>query len=850
MDNRPEPFETLKQILRQVRDPQALDDHPWTRSLIVQEVASDAPGSERKSPGQRLIDAIARLFPRLQPSTPPKRGKRLDPRWGEFGLLAALYFTPFNHGTPYPTSFTDAWGRIDPAILYFVFGKPAETLHEDDVKKYQLVGADLEYASASTLSDWHRKGVQRLTDEILDRERFLSRSHARPSAILEPEKAQVEEHTRPRHAWRWFGLGVFLLLILALGFGLFKGWKVYQSGLTVYRDVTALREQVHPPLNIKTAQTVIPQLTTLQTDLAHLKQEARPFLGLTPWLRWVPEYGNDLGSTPALFNLSEHLLKASLLSSQAAGPLLDQMDAVDHSLDFAGLTTMLVQAEPQLKQADAELQQAITARKTLDPAGLSPRLQSLLVDDLDPLLKLADEGLSLATTLPQVLGAGSSGPKTYLLLAQNEDELRPTGGFITSVGNLVLYNGEVISLKFDPVENEDLEDWTKPYPAAPWQLQEYMNSRVLILRDANWFSDYPTAATWVEYLYAYSHDHSVDGVIAFDQQFLVMLLEELGPLDVEGAPYPITQANVIEYMRQAKIPPSGDTILPDWYRKEFISKMGDAMLKKLDSGGHDWYGLARILTRALDERHLLLQFDDPQMTTLTARRGWDGAIRPSDGDYLLVTDSNIGFNKTNAVVEASLSYDVDLTDVKSPQSTLVATQKNNAKPGVPCIHWDSGAIEGEAWYPIDRCYWDYLRVYKQTDSQLLSATPHAIPGEWMLLGQDVPARVDDLDEDLTGARGYGTLLMVPGGDSQNTSFQFALPETVISQVDSTGPYVYRLRVQKQPGTLAQPLTIRVHLPAHATLVSSSREAVVQDHNLLVQTDLQTDVDLEVMFTLP
>jgi hypothetical protein len=508
---------------------------------------------------------------------------------------------------------------------------------------------------------------------------------------------------------------------------------------------------------------------------------------------------------------------------------------------------MLVKARPQLEQADSELQLALRARESLDVESLSTRLRDLLVYDLDPLLRLADDGLSLAPALPDVLGAGSTGPKTYLLLVQNEDELRPTGGFITTVGNLVLYNGKVISLEFEPVDN-DQEDWSRPYPAAPWQIQEYMNGRVLILRDANWFSDYPTSAMWAEYLYAFTHDHSVDGVIAFDQQFLVMLLGALGPLDVEGAPDPLTAENVIEYMRQAKKPPSEDYYLTDWYRKEFINTIGDALLTRLSNESQDWNGLASMLYRALDQRHLLVQVDDPSIDALAARHGWDGAIRPEEGDYLLVTDTNIGFNKTNAVVDVDLSYDVDLTDINTPEGILLVTHENHANRDVPCIQWDSGEIKGEEWYPIDRCYWDYLRVYKQNGSTLLEATPHDIPAKWMLLGNAVPAHVDELDDELACAKGYGTLLVVPGGDSLDTSFRFDLPDTVISRASDA--WMYRLRVQKQPGTLAHPLTIRVHLPAHATLVSSSMNAEVQDRNLLVQTDLRTDVELEVTFTLP
>ena len=108
MDEQAELFESLRQILRQIRDPQSLNDHPWTSSLIVREALEEDPQLREACPGQQLIAAIVRLFSQLRPPAPPRRGKRLDPRWGEFGLLAALYFTPFNHGTPYPNTMMDA----------------------------------------------------------------------------------------------------------------------------------------------------------------------------------------------------------------------------------------------------------------------------------------------------------------------------------------------------------------------------------------------------------------------------------------------------------------------------------------------------------------------------------------------------------------------------------------------------------------------------------------------------------------------------------------------------------------------------------------------------------------------
>ena len=321
--------------------------------------------------------------------------------------------------------------------------------------------------------------------------------------------------------------------------------------MQVYQDVTQAQGLGSHPFEIKTIRTAIPVLKGLQGDLSSLKEESRPLLWLAPKLGWLPVYGNDLAAAPTLVELAEHSLNASLLAGEAAQPVLAALDARDTtSLDPAGLTRLLVQSQPALGEARAELDQALALRKRINAEVLSPRLRDILVGKLDPALKLADESLSLGMALPGIAGASSEGPQTYLLLVQNEDELRPTGGFITSVGNLVVRNGQIISLDFEAVDEQD--DWSQPYPPAPWQLQEYMNSSVLILRDVNWYTDFPTTVLWAESLYAYTHSHSVDGVIAFDQHFLVMLLEQVGPLNVEGAAYPVTAENVIQYMRESK----------------------------------------------------------------------------------------------------------------------------------------------------------------------------------------------------------------------------------------------------------------------------------------------------------
>lgn len=854
-------FETLKEIFRHIREPELLNNHLWVQSLFVQEAISNKPRSGQVNSGQLMFEAISDLFRELQPANPPRKGKRLDPRWGEFGLLAALYLIPIEQGLSFPTSLLDAWGRIDSAILYCVFGKPLENLTEEQVNTYRLVGPEAEFGSTSTLSDWHKKGLKRLAELILNRERHLSSSLGIPSPILDSvqnisqnasSKAEIPvRSTSPqiKKMPRYTKVIVFLLLIVALLLGCIKTWAVYQKGMAVYDDVVELRGTARRSFDAIDFNSIHSQLGNLNTDLDAFTEEARPFIWLSSRLGWIPKYGGDLAQALSLIELANRVVDASVTSLDAGQPLLAQIQASRGStLNPSDITAFLVDLQPQLSNVRVGLDKALLARNNIQTEKLSPRLRELVVNEMDPLLKLMDDGLSLSVVLPSVLGATETGPKTYLVLVQNEDELRPTGGFITTVGNMVIRNGQVMSLEFERVD--DTNDWSKPYPPAPWQLQEYMNAGVLILRDSNWFTDFPTSAVWAEYLYAYDHSHSVDGVIAFDQQFLVMLLKVMGPLKVDGAPYPITSQNVIEYMRSAKAPPQNEPIPDGWYRKEFINNIASAVLGQLVSGQeNDWKGLTVILFQALQERHLLLQFDDPVVSGLLTKHDWDNAVRPVSGDYLMVTDTNIGFNKTNAVVDVSLSYDADLSNVVSPVGVLTVIHKNNALNN-PCIHWNTGQIPGEEWYPIDRCYWSYLRVYKQQGAQLLDASPHVIPGEWMLLGKSVPARVDALEEEgLDNAQGFGTLVVVPTGKSLNTGFEFSLPNNVLSQGESSTQYIYRLKVQKQPGTLANPLVLRIHLPNHSRIDTLNMDATIQENNLLIKTDLRTDVYLELVFDI-
>jgi hypothetical protein len=348
----------------------------------------------------------------------------------------------------------------------------------------------------------------------------------------------------------------------------------------------------------------------------------------------------------------------------------------------------------------------------------------------------------------------------------------------------------------------------------------------------------------------------VDGVIAFDQHMLVEFLRVTGPIELTGEAQPVDANNVITFMRAQKTPTAEDLATPDWNNKAFINKITDALIDKLLTGDVPLEQLSVLVVKVLNEHHLLLQLDTPSLKDFLARRGWDGAVRPLGGDFLMVVDFNVGFNKTNAVVESSLSYDVDLTDLSAPTSQLVVNHQNNADSAVPCISYAylrSANLEAnlvQKDYPIDRCYWDYLRIYTLSGTDLLGATVQTVPADWTLLKHAVPPQVDILDEEIEGVRGFGTLKVVPGGQSLATTFRFALPPGILEIQPDSGQMAYRLRVQKQPGTLGVPITIRVHLPNGATIQSVPSGAIIQGQNVLIQAALTTDIEIEIVFLVP
>lgn len=395
---------------------------------------------------------------------------------------------------------------------------------------------------------------------------------------------------------------------------------------------------------------------------------------------------------------------------------------------------------------------------------------------------------------------GFAGARRYLVIVQNNHELRPTGGFIAAVGDVVVENGRVASMEFEDSYRIFRRGYRYPDPPAP--LKRYMNTPMLVFRDANWSPDLPTSARLLSSLYAGDTGRQVDGVVTVDLRAVELFLEAIGPLEIDGASEPLTAANVVEQLKQMWAEPASVDATVDtddrkelgaWWRqrKAFIPAVANAALARLHGDDVPLAALAAAGHQALYERAIQVWTPQPELAGLLAYLGWDGGMRPEQkADYLALVDSNVGFNKADMVIERSLGYRVEWPD--GPDAPAVATATVTYTHTLAA---DVGECVASPEYGKDydamaaRCYFDYVRLYTPEGSRLLEVS-----------GVQEGTAEERMGE--AGTRLFAGYFSVPPGESHTVTFRYRLPA-------SLGPDGYRLAVQRQAGTGPLPLEVNV-----------------------------------------
>ncbi|MCB0036498.1 MAG: DUF4012 domain-containing protein, partial [Anaerolineales bacterium] len=348
------------------------------------------------------------------------------------------------------------------------------------------------------------------------------------------------------------------------------------------------------------------------------------------------------------------------------------------------LIQVLDDAQPYIAQAADSFDELVEIRHTLGDTSQFPETAQQLLALMDEQTPFAQDGLQIAQVLPAIMG--QEGTRTYLIVAQNEDEIRPTGGFISGVGTLVVEQGNLVSLDFTDAYQVDNTGNLAAYNWPPQPLYEFMQSEYFLFRDSNFWPNFPTSAQSMIALYELGQNKQVDGVIAIDQHFLELLVVALEPVQIPELEMTLTSANIRENLQTAWETGSEDAL---WVtsRKAFMGPMANAILQKVlqDPASINPLLLARALQTGIDGRHIQLYMVDPQIQKTLTAVGWDGRLAPlPNQDNLLIVDSNLGFNKVNAIIEKSITYHVQLALNTPSQADLLINYHNPSLGTTDC----------------------------------------------------------------------------------------------------------------------------------------------------------------------
>lgn len=640
-------------------------------------------------------------------------------------------------------------------------------------------------------------------------------------------------------------LAGILVVIGALGI---KGWRMVrlaQSFQGYQEQAEALAADGILNVDPEQAEALV---IDMRHDVVALEREVGFLLPLGAYFGWTPRVGPLLANGVALMDIADSGSEAAVYAIRGLKPALYLLQ--DDERAGADLLPQLLpivqEAEPDLLAASAALDRVVEARGRIGNVEELPWRVRTLLELIDGKLYLADE-LKLLTVLPPLMG--NDGPRTYLVLAQNEDEIRPTGGFLTGAGLLTVEGGRIVALSFE--DGNVIDDWrNKPYDFPPDPFYQLMGLELFLFRDANYWPDFPTSAEQAMQLYMYGQDSApeLDGAIAIDQQFVSMLLAVTGPVDLAEFDAPVTSNNAIDSFRQAWAADESET-LSEWVgeRKDFLGPLAQAMQRRLLRDFHaiDPLFLAETIHRAATEKHLQIYVRDPQVAAVLNQINWDGRLeRPTEADFLMLVETNVGYNKVNPLVERDLTYDVELHEDGTGLATLTVQHRHTGPATDAHCEQIVAYVEGITYdMLVNRCYWSYLRVYAPPGIGLVQGSEYKLPPGALPAGSGW----EEMNGSVVSNDSLGTFVatpfVLPQGQELTSYLQYELP--VVTQ--ENGQTIYRLELSKQAGLAPYPVNVHVTVPDDARIERVSPQASIEGREATFQLELVADVTLELAY---
>ena len=554
-----------------------------------------------------------------------------------------------------------------------------------------------------------------------------------------------------------------LLITLAI-LGIILIYSVI-SGLIVYGKAMSFKKTVNGLMTAGKSQDLVKIKAELVKTKSSLKALKSSFVVISPF-KLVPFFGSYVSDANHLVNAGLYGMDASDIVLTTIEPYADLLGLTGGKDSVMGDGTktakdridFIVKSIPDLiPNIDKISGKTALIEKELTninsdryPVRIGKtEVRSKVKSGLEMFSEAAGfitNGKPLLEVAPYLLGIDSE--RTYLLLFQNDKELRPTGGFMTGYSIMKVNKGA-----FSPVSSSDiynLDAKYKPTIVAPDPIIKYLKgpyalSNKLRLRDMNWSPDFAESMRLFTTEAESIGITGIDGIISVDTQVLVYLLDAIGKIGVPGFGNFSTEIdsrcncpNVI-YELEAFADVEGPVVwdpngsgkiiyAPANYdnRKKIIGPLMNSVLA--NAMGQPKDKLPKLFEagfKSLIEKHILFYIFDSKTQDAVSSFGIAGTIKSANGDYLHINDANLGGRKSNLYVTNEIFQEYSTSKDGYIEKTLTLTYKNPMKQ--------------DGW--LNSVLPDWVRIYVPKGSTLISfdgvedkATPYEEFGKTVFAG--------------------------------------------------------------------------------------------------------------------
>jgi Protein of unknown function (DUF4012) len=514
--------------------------------------------------------------------------------------------------------------------------------------------------------------------------------HEKPKASTSMIIKQINKFKSHMPKWTY---GVFIgLFVFVFIFTYFL-----MVSLSLYKDTKGLvnaLESLKTSVSSEDLSVIASALADTTIALARFEQSYKNIY----WLRYIPVLGVYVEDGYHGIQAGKHGLEAATTVTNTLTPYADIFgltggnnevgeDTAKDRLDF------IVKTIPELlPQADIVIAKIGLIQKEIEyidpydyPEKIGDReIRSVLTQYISLFNSTADfakDSTPLLEAAPYLIGTDS--PRYYMVIFQNDKELRPTGGFMTAYSIAKVDKG-----KFEPVLSSDIYDLDEKYTpvvTAPDPIIQYIKgpytlSPNLRLRDMNWSPDFEESMALFITEAEKAGINDIDGIIAVDTQFLVELINVIGPVPVAGyglfttditsecnCPQVIYElesfADVEGPIVWSENEPGKIIFAPANYedRKKIIGPLMNSILATALGLPKEKYPLLFAAgIKALHEKHALLYMLDDTSQAAAVSAGIAGKIVKTDSDYIYINDSNLGGRKSNLYATQEVQHDIVL----------------------------------------------------------------------------------------------------------------------------------------------------------------------------------------------